>query len=368
MKRCKKCILPENYPGIEFNSESVCNYCLNFKKYRVKGIDKLKEIVEKYKKNGKEPDCVVPISGGRDSSFALHHIVRTLGMKPICVTYDWGKMTPIAHRNWEKFTKKLNVRHVVIIPDVNKINKHIRMNVQAWLKKPHLGMVPIFTQADKQAVIYVSKVARENNIRLVLTGAGNNMESIDHQTTFFGVKNGFPEGDSANISLQGKIKLALRYGWEYIRNPGYINSSIIPTIKSAIALFTKFAKIGTEWFNFYDYYLWEENEVVATLRREYDWETPNDTKMTWRIDDATPPFYNYLHYTIAGFTEFEAFRSNQIRQGVLTREEALKLVEEENKPRYGAIKDYLDSIELNYDEVMKKIDEIPKTYDKIEYK
>ena len=72
--------------------------------------------------------------------------------------------------------------------------------------------------------------------------------------------------------------------------------------------------------------------------------------------------YNYIYYTVAGFTEHDTFRSNQIREGQMTREEALALVKNENQPRYENIRWYLDAIGMDYSEVIKVINKIPKLY------
>ena len=79
---------------------------------------------------------------------------------------------------------------------------------------------------------------------------------------------------------------------------------------------------------------WDENEIVNTIINEYGWETSPETDTTWRIGDATAAFYNYIYYRIAGFTEHDTFRSNQIREGQITREQAIKFVEDEKtKPK-----------------------------------
>jgi glucosamine--fructose-6-phosphate aminotransferase (isomerizing) len=74
-----------------------------------------------------------------------------------------------------------------------------------------------------------------------------------------------------------------------------------------------------------------QKQIDDTLA-EYDWEKAPDTNTTWRIGDGTAAFYNYVYYTVTGFTEHDTFRSNQIREGDLNREEALALVEDENRP------------------------------------
>ena len=61
------------------------------------------KILEKYRKKN-EDDCIVPLSGGRDSSYALHLIVKELKMKPITYTYDWGMTSDIGRRNIKPFS------------------------------------------------------------------------------------------------------------------------------------------------------------------------------------------------------------------------------------------------------------------------
>ena len=80
------------------------------------------------------------------------------------------------------------------------------------------------------------------------------------------------------------------------------------------------------------------------------------------IGDGTAGFYNYTYYTVAGFTEHDTFRSNQIREGQLTRKKALELVKEENRPRYQNIRWYLDTIGIDYDLAINAINNMQKLY------
>lgn len=111
----------------------------------------------------------------------------------------------------------------------------------------------------------------------------------------------------------------------------------------------------------FDYWKWDEAEIDATLH-QYDWELAPDTTSTWRIGDGTAAFYNYLYYSVAGLTEHDTFRSNQIREGDLSRDEALELVRVENRPRYQNIKWYLDSLGFDFREVIGTVNEIPRPY------
>ena len=91
-------------------------------------------------------------------------------------------------------------------------------------------------------------------------------------------------------------------------------------------------------------------------------ELAPDTNTTWRIGDGTAGFYNYIYHTIAGFTEHDTFRSNQIREGVISREEGLKLIKTENKPRYQNIAEYLQMLDLEFDSVTNNIYKVPRLW------
>ena len=97
---------------------------------------------------------------------------------------------------------------------------------------------------------------------------------------------------------------------------------------------------------------------MDVLRDEYAWQTATDTDATWRIGDGTAAFYNYIYFFLAGLTENDTFRSNQIREGKLTREKGLELVVAENKPRYDTIQEYLNIIGLAFDDTLERMQEI----------
>ena len=102
---------------------------------------------------------------------------------------------------------------------------------------------------------------------------------------------------------------------------------------------------------------WDEEEINNTLLNEYDWEKAPDTSTTWRIGDGTAALYNYIYYTVAGFTEHDTFRSNQIREGDISRDKALELVLDENRPipKYQMVP---DAIGMDFVETISVINSI----------
>ena len=144
-----------------------------------------------------------------------------------------------------------------------------------------------------------------------------------------------------------------------LESPGYFNRSLWDTLSGEY--YRSFLQ-KKDYFHLFDYYRWDENQINDILIKKYDWETAIDTSATWRIGDGTAGFYNYVYFTVAGFTEHDTFRSNQIREGQLTRKKALELVQEENRPRYQNIRWYLDTIGIDYDLAINVINNMQKLY------
>lgn len=357
-KRCTKCILPATMPFIEFDNEGVCNYCRNYKKIEVKDDVSLEKFVEKYRSKMGEPDCIVTFSGGRDSSYGLHYIENVLKLNSIAYTYDWGMVTDLARRNIARMCGKLGVEHILVSADITKKRKNVRKNVTAWLKNPDLGMIPLFMAGDKQYFYYANKLIKDTGIELVIL-CENMLENTFFKTGYCGIRPRFGNEHTYSLGVRNKIKLIEYYFRQFAKNPAYLNSSLFDT---AWAYFSYYL-MPHEYLNLFRYVEWNEYEIESTLIDDYDWEVANDTKTTWRIGDGTAAFYNYIYYTMTGFSENDTFRSNQIREGVITREEALKFVEEENKPRYEAIKWYCDTIGIDFAETIEIINSIPKLYE-----
>jgi glutamine---fructose-6-phosphate transaminase (isomerizing) len=359
LKRCSKCILPETFPFISFDNEGVCNYCRNYiPKSRPKKLDSLRQLIEPYRKNSSKADCIVPFSGGRDSTFALHMVKKELGLNPIAFTYDWGMVTDLARRNISRVCGKLGVENVVVAADIHWKRQNIRKNIEAWLRKPALGMIPLFMAGDKYFFYYTDRLKKQMGIDLNIWGV-NHLENTDFKTGFAGLKPEFEKERIFSLSIANQLKLFGFVGKEVLSNPAYINQSIWDSCGSFAVRYVAPKK---DYFQLFDYYPWNENEVNELILSEYNWEKSPDTDSTWRIGDGTAGFYNYIYHTVAGFSEVDTFRSNQIREGLLSRKVGLKLAEEENSPRFETIRWYLEIIGIDFQEAIKKINDIPKLY------
>lgn len=355
LKRCTKCILPETFPGISFDTTGVCSVCRDYKQLRPKGKEALITQLESMRRDNGKPDCLVAFSGGRDSSYMLHYVVNELGLNPITYSYDWGMVTDIARRNQARMTGQLGIELIYISADIRKKRRAIQMNIKAWLKKPSLGMIPLFMAGDKQYFYYAQQIQKDYALPVTFLG-GNPLERTGFKTGFTGVKE--EGGRTYEISAMKKMRLLSYYGKQFVTNPAYLNPSLLDT---AHAYYSSYV-MPHNFLWLFHYIPWEERLIDETLAREYDWETAADTKNTWRIGDGTAAFYNYIYYTVAGFTENDTFRSNQIREGMITREAALQRAIGDNQPRYDSMRQYAHQVGFDLDEALQVINSMEKLY------
>jgi hypothetical protein len=327
-------------------------------KNKQRSIDELFKLVEPYRKKNGSYDCIAPFSGGRDSTYTLHIIKKELQLNPIAFTYDWGMVTDLARRNIARVCGKLGVENVVVAADIHTKRSNIKKNILAWLKAPSLGMIPLFMSGDKYFFYYANQLKKKTGIHLNIWGI-NHLENTDFKTGFSGVKPFYDKKRIYSLSLAGKLNFFKYIGKNLILNSSYINSSNLDTLGSFVSRYMFPQK---DYYSLFDYHEWNESVIEDLIFNEYDWEGAIDTKSTWRIGDGTASFYNYIYYTVAGFSENDTFRSNQIREGIITRDEALKIIAEENVPRYENIKWYLEILGIDYENTIKVINRIPKLY------
>ena len=118
-KRCTRCVLPANFRNIRFDRHGVCNYCRNhdkyialFRRYALAEEMFLKQVEANRGKY--RYDCAVGVSGGKDSCYVLHQLVKKYGLKVLAFTTDNGWLEPRALENARRITGELGVEHVVL--------------------------------------------------------------------------------------------------------------------------------------------------------------------------------------------------------------------------------------------------------------
>ncbi|MEM4169414.1 MAG: hypothetical protein QXY99_04945 [Thermoproteota archaeon] len=360
LRRCSRCILPETFPGISFDGNGVCNYCREYKPVKVFGEDELRKVLDKYRGKGKGYDCVVPVSGGRDSSYVLYTIVERFGMRALALTVDSGGITKEGYRNIEKVTSALGVDHVWLRDEkqIRLAKENTKIRFWAWLKKPSINtIVPVLNTADKTMNLRIFVFAHKNGIPLVIGGnnIGNSAFEQEHfKTGFMGV---FPD-ERGLYSFFDRVKLTFLFAWEFLNN--YYNYHLTVFKEYVSGAFVYFFEDllkprNVDTLGFYDYVYWREDEVVSTVKK-LGWEGAADTTATWRIDDAAYPLIDYVYLRLVGFNEFDEFYSKLIREGQISRDEGLKRCMVEHAPRYPSILRLLEELEVSKEDLDKVLD------------
>lgn len=136
MKRCTRCVLPVTHETIVFDQDGVCNICRQHE-YKQTAIDwdgkkrELDGLIDRYR--GKHDyDCLVPFSGGKDSTWALYYLVKEYGLKPLVVVFDHGFLRPNLLENTKRTVRKLGVDIHVFTPNWKVVQK---LMLQSFLEK-----------------------------------------------------------------------------------------------------------------------------------------------------------------------------------------------------------------------------------------
>ena len=125
-KRCQRCGLPETYETLETNADGICNICrsseakANIDWNARKGL--LDDLVAQHKGKA-QYDCVVPFSGGKDSTYQLYYIIRVLGLKPLVVRFNHGFLRPTIRDNTTRTLKKLGADFIDFTPNWQLVKK-----------------------------------------------------------------------------------------------------------------------------------------------------------------------------------------------------------------------------------------------------
>ena len=176
---CARCVVDTTVPGYNFDSDGICAYCRLHEKLEknyplTEEGQKIRDgLIEMIKREGKgrKANCIVGISGGRDSTYTLYMCKKVWGLHPLAVHFNDGFGNPVAGENMRKATKKIGVELVTITSDWRE-SKDIRI---AYLKAstPDVG-----TPTDIGIANALYGVAVKEGIRNIVIGQSFRTEGI----------------------------------------------------------------------------------------------------------------------------------------------------------------------------------------------
>lgn len=342
MKRCGRCILPETYATIEFDSEGVCNLC---RQHEIKdNIDwggsekKLKNLLEKYKKIAKERgnkyDCIVPYSGGKDSSYTLYVLKEKYGMNPLVVTVSHMFFTDTGKWNNENTVRKLGVDQIFFRPSWSTVKKFCIASYKKtgdFCYHCHTGVYS-----------FPLKVAIKWKIPLVIWGEPN-----AEQTQYYS----YEEEEKLNETHFKKI-----FGYiaeDFIGMEGLtreeLQTFMFPPVKELQKLELNSICLGT-------YIRWDYKKQVELIKEKLGWkgrEVEGSFVDYDKVECEYITIRDYVKYIRRGFGRSAQLASMWIRDGQMSREEAMKIAEKYDGKRPSNLDKFLEDIGISEEEFME---------------
>jgi len=337
---CIRCCMPATSEGTIFDEIGMCRACNSSEqKMHINWSDrsnKLKIILEEFKNNaGDNYDCLVPISGGKDSAFQLHVLVKVLGMKPLAVTFSHNWFTEVGNYNLWNILEKLNVDHLMFTPNRGLISKIARQSLynigdSCWHCHAGIGAFPL------QAAI-------KFKIPLIIWGesiaeAGNKISYMDNGG------NPIPFDEEHYLKVSSKVRP------EEMVNDELSMKDLYP-FKLPSREEVKAAKIYG--IHLGDFMFWDGERQTEFIKKEYDWKE-DDVEGTYKryksVECKMPGVHDYSKFVKRGFGRTTDHVSQDVRNGLMTREEAFKLIREIEPKRPEVLDDYLKITEFSEQE------------------
>lgn len=356
-ERCSKCVIPRSAHGIKFDEKGCCELCNNSlsAKSTENNAENIKRHIDVIKQigRGRSYDCLVGLSGGRDSSYLLYLLVKKHNLRCLAA-YHRTPFTPdIIDENVRRLTKKLNVPLVEI--DISK-EKHVlfaKKMMYLWIKKPDNIIANLACAPCKQHNHEVYKIAQKNNISYIVFG-GNKFEHFQigaAQSKRLKIQeskeiNSWQKFEQMLVVAKRGISILFKHPELLLDFSKLFKSSILHLNNRTLYLRIRYSNI-----KMMDYYYiagYDEKAVIEFLS-DVGWETPDNCNSTWRADCSFNELKNYMFKNGAGMTYTDAYLSNMIRAGALTRKEALIRAKIEGKISHERIKEVSDILEIPVD-------------------
>ena len=345
MRYCKKCLYPDTKPQIIFNDEGICSACVNHEKKEI--IDwnekrqEFEEILDKYKsKNKTNYDCIIPVSGGKDSHYQTYVIKKEFGLNPLVINFHPHDQTELGKRNLENL-KKIGVDCIEFSPNPEVYLKLARFGLKElgdfqWPE--HLG---IFTIPVQMAVKF--------NIPLIIWGENPQLEygqptDVNKDTI---LDREWNEKNGGYFLDKIKPKDMVKYGFQLDELRPYI----YPTDE-------EIRRVGVTGVFLGSYLKWDifkQLDIVKKIGFKESADKKEGTYDGWEnLDVYFTVFHDYFKFLKYGFGRATDHASIEIRYGRITREEGLELVKKnEGKIPRQYLKQFLEFADISMDEFLE---------------
>lgn len=319
---CKKCVYPVNAVALNLDDDGICSACrsheqveqLTQEQWDVRKRKFEQTIAELTKNNTSNYDCVIPVSGGKDSFYQTHMMVAEYGLKPLLVTYHGNNYLPEGDYNRDLMRKAFDADHIVFGPGVETLKKLNRL----CFKK----MGDMNWHAHCGIVTYPIQMAVKHNIPLIIWGE-----------TLWDVAGMFDADDYPEFSARMRHEHDLRgFEWYDMLNDENERINEKDMIWAKYPSDDEILKVGVRGIYIGNYFKWDPNTHTKLVQEKYGWKTgEREFERTYRkmsnLDDRYENgAHDLLKFIKFGYGRASDHASKDIRSGYMTREEGIEMV------------------------------------------
>jgi ATP-utilizing enzymes of the PP-loop superfamily len=318
---CTKCVNDSSVSGIAFDDKGICSYCASYEVIKdalrdYTGLKKLwTERLEHYRGKG-DYDALIGLSGGKDSTYVLYQLVHTYGLKVRAFTADNGFLTDLARERVDAIVKELKVDHSYITPDRSDLGPLYLLSIK-------LTGAPCTACAYAIYSLTIS-LASQMNIPMAVHG-----RSRPQMLRFFSDKSNDPFIPFIHSALQPLAGVNLRATYE--KSMKKIESILPPHVmKSFMPFLVDFKeKEPVEFLPYFMYHPYDEVKMVQFLEQHMNWKRNQGHDILTHFDCAAHAGAGYLYEIAEGRPHVMPELSTVIREGFITREDALQRLQKE---------------------------------------
>lgn len=355
MKYCKKCVMPNTRPGIYFDEEGVCQACRAEEQKDVTDWatrrKELEAICDKYRrKNDGEYDCIIAVSGGKDSHFQVHFFKEVMNMNPLLVSVeDNFTMTEAGRHNIQNISERFGCHIITLKPNI-KAQKTIMRKTFEDSGKPTWYV-------DRLIYTYPLHVANKFKIPLIIYGENISYEYGGHDRI---------ETYSAKEQVNNGVASAIPT--EYLLGDGVTLNDLIfcdpPTPEELSQLEPIYLSYFVRW-NSYANYIFSKKNGFKDLSHE--WTRQHTFENFDQVDTIAYLVHPWLKYPKFGHASATDYASKFIRYNLISREKGIELVKQYDQHiDQKAVKDFCDFLGYSLTEFYAVVEKLynPEIFEK----
>ena len=342
LQYCRRCCLPETMEGITFDKFGVCTPCRSSEeKMYINWKDKqseLREILNNFK-NQNYYDCLLPISGGKDSTFQAYLLNKVYKINALAVTHGTNWMSLTGRYNLENCIEKFNLDHLFFLPNRNIINKVAKRSPEligdaCW--HCHIGTqtFPMQTAVKWKIplIIYGESIAERD-------GRGSYKKILKPVEKYY-----YGLNISAKVHPNKYVDKNIKHSevqiWNYPSMEEMMKSRIINL------------HLG-------DYIFWDEQKQTEFIINQFAWRINKRVENTYKgyksNECIMAGVHDYLNFIKRGVGRATLHASDDVRRGLIKRDEAINLIKEYDPQRPHALDYFLKITNLKEKSLENKI-------------